>query len=321
MMNNAQFTLSEEMDTIAVFNRDLFRSDTTTFKYHDLQKHFDVTDTLVKYRNLSNRCVDELANNLALTGQFKKVFNFRDTTILLENTLSYDELHKKTGADVCIMLDSFYLKDHLINGNTNNLGKEIFAQFPEFKGSTKLESIDPALKWTVSLKGNPIVNRCEQPGKLFYGNRIYPALFGNEENHRLLLQTAAEYLGKTFTEKLIPSMQPIVRTYYRSNNAQMLVAEKYLLEGNSLKAAEIYNKETNNKNKNIAAKAIYNMALVCELEGNLDAAIDWLYGSFSVYKRKNLRYSTDCDQYYTILANRKYEVELLKKQIRLNGKN
>lgn len=64
----------------------------------------------------------------------------------------------------------------------------------------------------------------------------------------------------------------------------------YLLAGDWLKAAEIYKKETKNKNENIAAKATYNMALICEMEGNLDVAIDWLDRSNSVYKRKNYSY-------------------------------
>lgn len=314
MISPAQFTLSKDMDTIAVFNRDKSQSDTVTFKYHDLQKHIDVTDPVVQYSNLSNRCVDALAHHLALTGKFLKVSNFRDTTILNENSFDFKELHEKSGADVCIILDSFYLKDHLINGNINNLGREIFARFPEFRGSTKLESIEPALVWTVSFKGNNPVHVCKQPEKLFYGNNLYPTLFGNDENHRLLLQTVAEYLGETFTSKFIPSMQLVERTYYRSNNTHMLVAEKHLLEGNWLKAAEIYNPQTNNKNQNIAAKATYNMALICEMEGNLDAATEWLYRSFSAYKNENDRHLFNCSQYNTSLAQRRKEIKILDKQ-------
>lgn len=319
MMIPAQFTLSEGMDTIAIFKRDLFKSDTAIFKYHDLRKHVDVIDTLVNYRDLSNRCVDELAKNLALTGNFLKVANHRDTTMLLENPFNYPELHKKSGADVLVMLDSFYLNDLLINGNIQNLGQEIFTRFPEFRGSNRLECIEPAIIWTVSIKGNPNVYVCQQPEKLFYGNNLYPALFGNAENHRLLLQTAAEYLGKSLTEKLIPSMQQVERTYCHSNNAQMLMAEKYLISGDWLKAAEIYNKATTNKNRNIAAKAKYNMALVCEMEGNIDAAFEWLILPDSNYKKGNPQHEFNCDQYYKLLILRQKELKRIEIQIKHNG--
>lgn len=319
MMIPAQFTMLEGMDTIAVFNRDLLKSDTAIFKYHDLRKHFDVIDTLVNYSDLSNRCVDQLAKSLALTGNFIKVANYRDTTIFLGNSFNYAGLHKKSGADVCVMLDSFYLNDLLINGNIHNLGQNIFSRFPEFRGSTKLESIQPALIWTVSIKGNPNVDVCLQPEKLFYGNNLYPALFGNAENHRLLLQTAAEYLGKSLTENFIPSMQQVERIYCHSNNPQMLMAEKYLISGDWLKAAEIYNKATTNKNRNIAAKAKYNMALVCEMEGNIDAAFEWLIIPYSNYKKRNLQYEFICDQYYKILKLRQKELKRIEIQIKHNG--
>lgn len=325
MMKPAQFTLSGDVTNIAIFKRDLFQTDTIPFKYHDLSKHIDLTDSLVHYRDLSNKCVAELANSLIQSGKFLKVVNYSDTMNLLfaskYSSFNYNELHNKTGADVCIFLDNFYLKDHIIKKNAINLGQEIYNRFPEFKGSTKLESIEPSLIWIISFYGNPTVFECKQPEKLFYGNNLYPTLFDNDENHRLLLNTVAEYLGNTFTEKLIPSSQKVERTYYSSKNVRMQKGEKYLKEGDWLKAAEIYKKETKNKNQNIAAKATYNMALICEMEGKVDAATDWLDRSHSVYKRDNFRYIFDCKQYDMLLDQRKVEMKRLEKQIRPHAEN
>jgi hypothetical protein len=324
-MKPAEFTLPEDVENIAIFKRDLFLSDTTTYKYHDIYKHLDFTDSLVHYRELSNRCVAALTNSLALSGKFLKVVNYSDTLNFLltakDSSFNYTELHNKTGADVCIFLDCFYLKDFLINRNAINLGQEIFSSVPEFRGSSELETIEPNLIWNISFYGKPSIYVCKQPEKLYYGNNLYPTLFGNEENHQLLLQSVAEYLGNTFTSKLIPSSQKVERAYYRSNNVYMLKGEKYLLEGDWLKAAEIYKKETKNKNLNIAAKSSYNMALICEMEGNIDAAIDWLNGSYSFYKKENLRYTTDCYQYNTLLEIRKKELRRLEKQIRDDAEN
>lgn len=96
----------------------------------------------------------------------------------------------------------------------------------------------------------------------------------------------------------------------------MLIAEKYLLDSDWLKAAEIYKRETKNKNQNIIAKAKYNMALICEMEGNLDAAVDWLVLSYSTYKNENPEHKFNCKQYITLLAERKWEIERLEKQVR-----
>lgn len=325
MMVPAKFTISKEMDTIAVFNRDLFQSDTIPFTYHDIHKHLNITDSLVKFRTLSNQCIDALAKNLVTTGYFLKVFNYKESmNILLNNKynpIDYNELHKLTGADVCVFLDLFNLKDYLINKNANNLGSEIFSMFPEFRKSTELESIQPNLLWTISIEGYSTPSEITESEKLFYGNNLYPELFGNEQNHRLLLQTAAEYLGMTFTEKLLPSWKKVNRTYYPSKNINMQLAEKYLQEGNWLKAADIYSRETENKNLNIAAKAKYNMALICEMEGNIDSASDWLYQSYSTYKREYPEHEFNCNQYFDMLAFRRSEMARLEKQIRHDGEN
>lgn len=96
----------------------------------------------------------------------------------------------------------------------------------------------------------------------------------------------------------------------------MLLAEKYALNNEWLKAAEIWNKQSKNKNPRMAAKACYNMALVCEMEGKLDNAIDWLVQSHSMLKVNNEEHKEICKRYITVLALRKKEIERLAHQVR-----
>jgi hypothetical protein len=96
----------------------------------------------------------------------------------------------------------------------------------------------------------------------------------------------------------------------------MLQAEQLCLNGEWLKAAEIYQRETTNKNRNIAAKAKYNMALICEMEGKPDVAIDWLINSHSTFKYPNEEHQFNCRLYINTLAARKKEIERLDKQVR-----
>lgn len=310
LMKPALFTISDDMDTIAVINRYIYHSEPGDFKYHDLHKHIDIIDSILDYRTLSNKCLDELANQLDSSGFFLKVINYVDTINPPFNVI------RNTGPDISIFLNSFDFKDHLISGNALNLGQEIFAMFPEFRSSTQLETIEPNLAWIISIKGNSFPYNSKQSERLYYGNNLYPNLFGNDENHRLLLKTSAEYLGRAFTANIIPSWKQEERTYYRSNNIQLLLGEKYLLQGDWLNAAETYRHATKNKNPNIAAKATYNMGLVCEMEKNLDAATDWLIKSFSTYKKQNLAHELNCTQYIKLLAVRRQEILTLEKQIR-----
>jgi len=325
MIEPGKFNQTKEMDTIAVFKRDIYQFDTVAFTYHDINMHLNIKDSLVLNHTLSNQCVDALAKNIVNTGYFLKVINYSDSMNTLLNNqyspLDYNELHKLTGADVCVFLDLFYLKDYLINKKVNKLGVEIYSNFPEFRKSKALESIETNLVWTLSIKGNPTPYTFNEPNKLYYGSNIYPELFGNDQNHRLLLQTAAEYLGMTFAEKLLPAWHQVERTYYHSNNVNLRKAEKLCLSGDYLKAAEIYHSETKNKNLAIAAMANYNMALVCEMEGNIEAALDWLVLSYSVFINDNPEHKFNCEQYRGLLYNRRLEIEHLGLQINPNGRN
>ena len=96
----------------------------------------------------------------------------------------------------------------------------------------------------------------------------------------------------------------------------MIKAEDFCRNGEWLKAAEIYKQQTQSKNKDISTKAKYNMALVCEMEGNIDAAIDWINRSKSGSKKVQVDHIINCNSYFRELVTRKKELELLKKQVR-----
>lgn len=326
ILKPALFTLPDEIDTVAVFKRDLYHSDTVTFKYFDVDNTKIITDNSVHYPNLSNKCVDALAKYLDNEGYFRKVINYRDSMNYLfakgDSLVNYHELLKKLKVDACIFLDYFQLDDRLTNNTSNYFMDEIINSFPEFKNSSKVEGIEANLFWTVSIKGDTAKYVCKQPDDLYYGDSVNPELFSRDNfSHKKLLENTAEYLGKAFAAKMNPSWLKVERTYYRSNNTNMQKAEKYFMSDNWLKAAEIYNKETNNKNRNIAAKARYNMALICEMEGKPDAAIDWLVRSYSSYAQKNEAHEFNCKQYIDLLAKRKKEIERLGKQIRNQPNN
>lgn len=320
ILKPALFAMPENIDTIAIFKRDLYRSDTITFRYFDVDNKKTQTNKFVRYSDLSNKCVDALADFLNTEGYFQRVINYKDSMNYLfsgsDSLIHYPELHKKSGVDVFVFLDFFQLKDHLTNSTGYYSYNDITEQFPEFRNSTKLESVGANLLWTVSFKGDTSVYLVRQPDDLYYGNAVYPELFGNDVNHRLLLNNASEYLGKAFGAKIVPTWLKVERRYYRSRNVNMLQAEKLCLNGEYLKAAELYNRETKNKNRNIAAKARYNMALLCEMEGKPDAAINWLVLSYSAYKQNNEEHKFNCQQYINIIALRKKEIERLGKQVR-----
>ncbi len=81
-----------------------------------------------------------------------------------------------------------------------------------------------------------------------------------------------------------------------------------------MEAAEIWKANVNNPNKYIAAKCKFNMGLVCEMEGNLEAAVDWVVQSFHVLGAKNKEHYYNCTNYINILALRKIDIKKIDLQ-------
>jgi len=126
---------------------------------------------------------------------------------------------------------------------------------------------------------------------------------------------AADIAGTNFAELLIPHWIEVQRMYYKSGHVELKKAEELVKQNKWLEAAEIWKKNVNNKNKSIAAKSMFNLALACEIEGNIDAAIDWVVKSFQVYKTKNEEHYFNTQDYLKILQQRQLDIRVIDMQI------
>lgn len=126
---------------------------------------------------------------------------------------------------------------------------------------------------------------------------------------------AAEIAGSGFAEFLVPHWKEVQRMYYKSGNVELSKTEELIEKGEWLKAAEIWKANIGNKNKKIAAKSMFNLALACEMEGNLDAAIDWAVKSFQILEQKNVIHSQNCREYIHILGQRKLDIKIINRQM------
>lgn len=309
---------TDSIDTIAVFNHDYNAPGADTFYYTDVAKEKIVKDTLVKLKELSNTCTDALADYLRNSGYFKAVINFRDS---LEHP-TYAQIialrqknQNRMEYDACVFLDYMSLRDELMT-NSYYFEDQVIASFPEFENSTMMETVGTWLRWRIVYKKDSSKHSYRRMDNLFYGNSVNYNLFGSDENHRMLLINSAGSIGESFANELLPHFQWDYRVYYHSQNPKMLNAEKKMLLEDYKGAAEIYRPLTDNKNKNIAAKASYNMALICEIEGSLDASLDWLDHSEKVAKAYAYEHASRCQQYIESIKKRQKEIETLDQQLR-----
>jgi hypothetical protein len=303
IMKPGIFNLPEEINSVAIINRAPYQLDSVPFQY--LNAYKIETDTLIKYRTLSNNCVDALSRFFEKEGYFGKVNNYRDSLDVIYSSnetslITPEELFQKTKSDICIFLDRF---------NFN-----VVALY----GFNDVVANGAALSWAIAFKTDTLSYLYNQMDTLVYEASDFPLNIDKNAKLFLLVSNSSEYLGRFFGSKIIPTWLTVERLYYKSRNQNMLLAQKYALNNEWLKAAEIWNKQTKNKNQRMAAKACYNMALACEMEGKIDAAIDWLVQSYSILKVDNEEHRQNCQRYITVLAIRKKEIEKLAHQVRNN---
>lgn len=325
IMKPGIFNISDDIKTVALINSvpndpfipafnyiNHFGSTTTNFGLPEsnpsnnpldpsYETKVNAGDTTIKYRDLSNTCMDALAWVLKKEGYFSKVINYQDSLTLINPSnkalFNPEKLFQETQSDICIFLDRF------------SFGIE---KFKDFKTVTNIAS----LSWTILYKKDTLTYTYKQRDTLtFVAADFTPGLTDNMKI-KVVVNNSSTYLGKSFCSKIIPTWIPVDRVYYASNNSNMLQAEKFALNGDWLKAAEIWNTQTKSKKSMIAAKASFNMALACEMQGKFDTAIEWLVNSSSLMEKNNKEHPLNCQDYISALMLRKKELVKLRQQVR-----
>ncbi|MDB4582882.1 DUF6340 family protein [Draconibacterium sp.] len=120
---------------------------------------------------------------------------------------------------------------------------------------------------------------------------------------------AADIAGTQFAEFLVPHWTEVQRMYYSSGQVELKKTDDLVKENRWLDAAKIWKANINNPNKSIAAKCKFNMGLVCEMEGDFKAALDWVVQSFHTLGAKNNVHFNNCQQYISILSQRMLDVK------------
>ena len=130
---------------------------------------------------------------------------------------------------------------------------------------------------------------------------------------------AADISGAKFAEMLVPHWTKTERLYYYSGHQELKKTDAMIQSGNWMEAAKIWKANINNPNKSVAAKSMFNLGLVCEIAGDLDAAIDWVVKSFYVFENENEIHSMNCTDYLSILGQRGLDIKKIEFQMNPGG--
>jgi hypothetical protein len=106
-------------------------------------------------------------------------------------------------------------------------------------------------------------------------------------------------IGRDYAVRIIPYYIRVTRNYYVRGTNNFKIAKRRAQTGNWDGAAELWKLETENSKPKVVGRAMYNMAIINEINGDLDAAINWASKAYADYENKLAL------DYLRILKNRK----------------
>lgn len=130
------------------------------------------------------------------------------------------------------------------------------------------------------------------------------AITGRRET---VLQISTD-IGRSYARNIVPYWIRVKREYFVKGNDNFEIAKRRAQTGNWDGAAELWLKETENPKSKIAGRATYNMAIISEINGDIDDAVEWARISYEDYNEKRAL------RYLRILENRKARMQRLDRQ-------
>lgn len=130
---------------------------------------------------------------------------------------------------------------------------------------------------------------------------------------REAVKQAGNNAGQTYASRIVPYSIRVSRDYYVRGNASFIVAKRMARTGNWDGAAKLWQEATNSSSRKAAGRACYNMAIISEINGDVNGAIQWAQKAYEVH---NNRLALG---YVNILRQRQSANEVLKSQTELTS--
>jgi hypothetical protein len=258
---------------------------------------------------------DELLNNRRFT-EVKTLndIDFRTPKLLMfPNPLSWeivDQICKETSIDALFSLEKFDT-DTRINYSTRKVDiKTPLGSIPGLEHQADMETIvktgwriyDPAAKTILD-------EYIYEESIVFSGRGINPllaaaALIGRKD----AVNKVSNKAGHGYALRILPYQLRVMRDYYVKGTDNFKIARRKAQLGKWDEAGLLWEKETGNSSMKIAGRATYNMAIINEINGDLDSALQWAQKAWEDY---NVKLAL---KYVRILENRKYKNDVLKMQ-------
>jgi hypothetical protein len=97
---------------------------------------------------------------------------------------------------------------------------------------------------------------------------------------------ASGRIGQSYTSRLFPYQERVGRSYYAKGSKNLEKAKRRAETGDWNGASELWEQDVNSTKSKVAGRAHYNMAIINEINGEIEKAIDWASRSYSEFKDK-----------------------------------
>ena len=117
-------------------------------------------------------------------------------------------------------------------------------------------------------------------------------------NRKQQVMQVSNNAGQNYAYRILPYKIRVSRNYYVRGSNNFKIGKRRARTGDWNGAAELWKEELDNPKRKVAGRAHYNMAIISEINGNLEEAIDWASKSYTDYNNKSAL------RYVNILKNR-----------------
>lgn len=258
----------------------------------------------------------KLADSLMPDNTGKTIVKCIDPEFGLYSANDIQQIADTTGAGLFVSFDFFASKDGIFSTNYKpdeaDTSGTLFSGFNIYRDATEVVHILSGWNFydlkkqelIYSYQKKDTVKWNEPANNIKMAKRILPSRWDAVLN-------AADIAGNKFAEFLVPHWLEVERNYYKFSRKELKSADSLMMQNRWMEAAEIYRKNTQSRNRKIASKSMYNMGLLCEMNGEMDAAIDWIIKSMNT-NHKDPYHKGNCDIYLVILDWRKQEIQKIE---------
>jgi len=314
----APVTLSPGIKKVGVINRSVPTDET---------KILDVLDKALSLEGINldrdgaQQAITGLSAELLKNDRFTEVKNLADIDFrtpslmgIFPVPLSWDIVSRvcsETGTDALFALE-YYDTDTKLRYSTYNSGDKavLGLKIPGIIHQADMETVVKT-GWRIYDPANRTIpdEFHHFQSVVFTGKGVTPlvAVAGLIGRRDAVIEVSNK-AGHNYALRLIPFQLRVMRDYFVKGTYNFKIAKRKAQVGKWNEAGELWEQETNNPKRKAAGRATYNMAIINEINGNLDSALAWAQRSWEYYKiRQALRY-------VDILENRMVKTDILNRQ-------